>query len=65
MKPQAITIKKAAAVLAVSERTIRRAVKAGELHAIFSGLHRNRIAGITLQSVEALKRHNTRNIGNC
>lgn len=60
MKQETLTIRKAAAALGVSERTIRRAVKAGELHAVYSGLHRNRIAGITLQSVESLKQRNAR-----
>ncbi len=50
-KTKILTIKEAAKMLAVSRRTIARAVAKGELKAAFYGLRKNRIGGIYSDSV--------------
>lgn len=54
-KAATVTVKKAATMLGVCERSIRRAVASKELNAVYSGLHRDRIAGVTVESIERLK----------
>lgn len=55
-----ISIKDAATRLGVCERTIRNAVSRGELKAVYGGLHKNIIKGITVDSIDKLLKEGAR-----
>ena len=53
-KEKIITVEEAARRLEVHPESIRRAIRAGKLRAVFGGVMKNRIKGVDAESVDKI-----------